>query len=192
MIRTETFKTLEIRSAIELRDWLLAHHLQRESIWLVTFKKNAGMSYTPMESILDELVCFGWTEGVRRKLDDTRTMQLVSPRRTERWAKTYKDRALRMQKEGRMHSAGIAAIAAAKTSGLWNANRDVDALIVPADLNRSLAEHPAALRHFLESAPSYRRNVLRWIALARASETRARRIAKTTAFALKNEKLPHM
>jgi len=52
--------------------------------------------------MLDEILCFGWIDGVVRKLDDERTTQLMSPCRTQIWAKTDKDRAARLIVEGRM------------------------------------------------------------------------------------------
>jgi hypothetical protein len=67
--------------------------------------------------VLDELIAFGWIDGLRRKLEDARTMQLISPRRQQAWAQTYEDRAARLEAEGRMHLAGLTAIAVAKAAG---------------------------------------------------------------------------
>jgi uncharacterized protein YdeI (YjbR/CyaY-like superfamily) len=190
MIRTERFKKVTVKSALQLRTWLIAHHSQTEGVWLVTFKKHTGAPHIPMEAVLDELVCFGWIDGLRRKLDDDRSMQLISPRRTRRWANTYKERAARLLKENRMHAAGLAEITAAKRAGLWNACDEVDALLIPEDLKRAMV--PLAAKNFRTFAPSYRRNVLRWIALAKTAATRAKRIKLTAEFSERNEKLPQM
>ena len=60
---------------------------------MVTFKKSEADKYVSRWDVLDELICFGWIDGIRRKLDDNKTMQLISPRKVEHWAKTYKERA---------------------------------------------------------------------------------------------------
>lgn len=183
---------IEIRSADALHDWLLAHHAQAESVWLVTWKKRPGAPHVTTDEVLDALIAFGWTDGLRRKLDDDRTMQLVSPRKQQAWAQTYKDRAARLEAEGRMHPAGRAAIAAAKAAGLWDATATVDALLIPDDLAAALAATPPAGDYFTACPPSYRRNVLRWLHAARRPETRAARIATITAASARGDRLPQM
>lgn len=189
MIATEGFAQVEVRSAAELRDWLWMHHAQAASVWLVTWKKAPGAPHVPMTEVLDELIAFGWIDGLRRKLDDARTMQLISPRRQQAWAQTYKDRAARLDAEGRMHPAGLAAIAAAKAAGRWNETAQVDALQVPDDLAAALGPCAEA---FCAMAPSYRRNVLRWLHAARRPETRRARIARIADSTARGERLPQM
>jgi len=158
---------------------LEANHPQEASIWLVTYKKHIEGKYVSTSDVLDELLCFGWIDGIRRKLDDDPTMQLISPRQTQHWAKSDKDRVARLEKEGRMHPAGLKVIEESKQNGLWNFMDDVDALIMPDDLVEALQADPNAYAYFIEAAPSYRRNVLRWIKLAKTAKTRADRIEKT-------------
>lgn len=189
MIPTDGFAQVEVRAAAELHAWLTAHHAQTESVWLVTWKKAPGAPYVSIPEVLDELIAFGWIDGLRRKLDDARTMQLISPRRQHAWAQTYKERAARLEAEGRMHPAGLAAIAAAKAAGLWDETAAVDALEVPADLAEALGTHGET---FGAWAPSYRRNVLRWLHNAKRPETRTARIAKIVGATERSEKLPQM
>ncbi|MGB3799566.1 MAG: hypothetical protein WA952_07090, partial [Lewinella sp.] len=75
MIKTEDFKKVPVSSAGELRDWLQAHHSQEAGVWLVTYKKSVPEKYVSTGDVLDELLCFGWIDGIRRKLDEERTMQ---------------------------------------------------------------------------------------------------------------------
>ena len=85
---------VEVESTAALRHWLERNYNYERSVWLVTFKKAAGSRYVSTSEVLDELVAFGWTDGVRQKVDDERTMQLISRHRAELWAKTYKDLSL--------------------------------------------------------------------------------------------------
>lgn len=192
MIETEHFAEVEVRSAAELRGWLEGHHDQAASVWLVTWKKAPGSAYVSVDEVLDELVAFGWIDGLRRKRDDGRTMQLISPRKQQAWAESYKRRAARLEAEGRMHPAGRAAIAAAKAAGRWDETAAVDALIVPDDLVLALAAYPEAGRFFAATAPSYRRNVLRWLHGAKRAETRKARIAKIVSVSAKGHKVPQL
>lgn len=179
-----------VTSPDELRRWLSAHHAQPASVWLVTFKKHVGARYVSREAVLDELLCFGWIDGIRRKLDADRTMQLIAPRQAQHWAKTYKDRAARLIDEERMEPPGFASIEASKASGLWTFLDDVDALVKPKDLQDALAEYPGAPGHFGAFPPSSQRFVLRWIKLAKTPATRQRRIERIAKLAARNERLP--
>jgi uncharacterized protein YdeI (YjbR/CyaY-like superfamily) len=192
MIETDHFNKVEVTSAAQLRTWIQLHHTQTESVWLVTYKKQVTDKYVSVDEVLDELLCFGWIDGVRRKLDADRTMQLIGPRRVHHWSASYKVRADRLMAEGRMHPAGLATIGQSKRLGLWDAMSEVDALVVPPDLALAFRKHPGTATSFSAMAPSYRRNVLRWINLAKTPPTRAKRIEQAVDAAARNQKLPHM
>ena len=191
MAAGDHLERVEVTSHVQLRDWLEVHHSQDESVWLVTYKKRAGDRYVSREQVLDELVAFGWIDGARRKLDDDRTMQLIGPRRVLHWAKSYKDRAQRLIAEERMHPAGLAAIEASEAAGLWGVMDDVDALVVPDDLATALLAGRSA-EAFAAFPPSYRRNVLRWIAIAKTPSTRQKRIDRTVEVTHRGERIPNL
>ncbi|OAQ38476.1 hypothetical protein A5893_13705 [Pedobacter psychrophilus] len=190
MIKTENFEKIEVTSSSELREWLLKNHSQKESVWLVTFKKEIKEKYVSVQEVLDQLLCFGWIDGIRRKLDDERTMQLIAPRKVEHWAQTYKVRFAKLEKEGLVHQSGLSSVIASKQSGLWNFMDDVDNLIIPPDLHTSLIENPSAFNYFESLSPSNKRFVLRYIKLAKTKETRSKRIVQTVTLSAQNKKIP--
>jgi uncharacterized protein YdeI (YjbR/CyaY-like superfamily) len=190
MIKTGNFKKVDIKSKEELRLWLQENHKQTDSIWLVTFKKSQPDKYVSTSEVLDELLCFGWIDGIRRKLDENRTMQLISPRKVEHWAKTYKDRVYRLIKEGRMHESGLNSIKTSKENGLWDFMNEVDHLIVPEDLSKALKNIDGATEFFTTINDSSKRFVLRWIKLAKTDKTRKNRIQRIATLSSKGEKLP--
>ena len=83
MLNTDNFDQVEITSVEDLRNWLIDNHNQDKGVWLVTFKKCEITKYVSREEILDELLCFGWIDGIRRKLDEKKTMQLITKRRVQ-------------------------------------------------------------------------------------------------------------
>ncbi len=192
MIETDRFAKVVVQSVDELRLWLTANHASQDSVWLVTYKKALPDKYVSRSDVLDELLCFGWIDGIMRKIDDHLVMQLISCRRVQHWAQSYKDRAARLIADQRMQPAGYAAIERSKREGLWEAMAEVDALLIPADLGLAIDASPPARANFEQFAPSYRRNVLRWIKLAKTEPTRAKRIGLTTETAARNEKMPQM
>lgn len=190
MIKTEDFDKVEIQSVKELRQWLHQNHGQEDAVWLVTYKKSEKDKYVSREEVLDELICFGWIDGIRRKLDNSKTMQLISPRRVQHWAKSYKERANRLIEENKMHQSGLDSIRKGKESGLWNFMDDVDNLIIPEDLKIELKKAKGAFDFFNNISDSSKRFVLRWIKLAKTQKTRSNRIHKIAKLSSNGEKLP--
>lgn len=185
----DRFEQVEVRSAEDLWRWMKENHAQDEAIWLITWKAAHRDRYVSRDTVLDVLIAYGWVDGRRMKLDEDRTMQLLAPRKEQAWAQTYKDRAERLEAEGLLQEPGRAAIMRSKTSGKWNAMAHVDALEEPDDLVQALHEYQAK-SWWDSAAPSYRRNILRWIAGAKRDETRARRIATACDHAARGERVP--
>lgn len=183
------FPRIEVASLDELWAWLAANHAEAESVWLVTWKADHRERYVSRDEVLDALIAHGWIDGRRLKLDDARTMQLISPRKQQAWAQSYKLRAARLESEGRMHPAGRAAVMQGQQGGLWHDSDPVDALVDPDDLIQAL-EATGGRDWWLAAAPSYRRNILRWIAAARRHETRQDRMTKVATLAGQGEKVP--
>mgnify|MGYP001820886663 CR=1 FL=1 len=188
MSKMQDLERVEVESVEALRAWFEQNYAQTESIWLVTYKKNVPANYVSSQEVLDAVLCFGWIDGRRMKLDDERTMQLLAPRKAQHWSKSYKDRVAKLTAEGRMHEAGLQAVAAAKASGSWDFLNDVDALIKPADLVEALESYPSALQYYEAFPDSAKRDILRWIKLAKKPETRAKRIAEVAALAGQNKR----
>ena len=190
MIKTDNFEKIEISSVEELRSWLFKNHDQANSVWIVTYKKSEGHKYVSRWEVLDELICFGWIDGIRRKLDDKRTMQLIAKRKVEHWAKSYKERAYRLIDEGKMHESGLKTIENSKSNGLWDFMDDVDNLVIPKDLSKALLKFDGATEFFNSINDSSKRFVLRWIKLAKTDKTRDNRINKIAKLSSEGEKLP--
>ena len=179
---------VEIASRAELRRWLEANHAQASSIWLVTWKKG-DPRYVPYGEIVEEVLCFGWIDSLPRKLDETRTMLRLSPRRAgSAWSKVNRDKAENMIRMGRMHPAGLSKIEAARRDGDWDRLESADTLTVPADLAAALRDHPPAEQEWGAFPKSAQRGILEWILQAKRPETRARRILETAQLAARGER----
>lgn len=189
MVKTENFIQVEITTSSQLRDWLELNHAQKDSIWLVTYKKEVKDKYVSNNEVLDELLCFGWIDGIKRKIDHQKVMQLISPRRVQHWSQTYKTRFAKLEKEGRMTEAGMKSVTLSKSLGLWNFLDDVDKLIKPQDLIDCLERYPGAAKNFDEFGTSSKRFMLRYIKIAKTKETRAKRIEQIALLAEQNKKL---
>jgi uncharacterized protein YdeI (YjbR/CyaY-like superfamily) len=186
----EKFARIDVSQIDELSAWLEANHASQDSVWLVTWKAAWRDRFVSREQVLDVLIAYGWIDGRRMKLDADRTMQLISPRKQQAWAQTYIDRADRLEQEGRMRPPGRKALEAARRSAVFDSMRPVDRLEDPDDLLKEL--DAAGGRNWWENAaPSYRRNILRWIAGAKGADTRLKRIGIATTHAAMGKKVPN-
>lgn len=183
---------IEVKSSSDLEKWLADNHRQRDSVWLVTWKKSTGRNYVPRIEIVEALLAYGWIDSVPRKLDDKKTMRLISPRKAgSGWSRINKELVASLLASGRMRPAGLEAVENAKADGSWSRLDEIEALEVPADLLAALNAEPSAREHFDKFPPSSRRAILEWIANAKRSATREKRIAETARKASLNLKANH-
>lgn len=181
------FPKVRVESREEWRAWLEDNHESAESIWLVTFKKASGKPHVPYDAVVEEALCFGWIDSLPRRLDDERTMLLLSPRKSgSAWSKANKDRVEHMNAAGKMRTAGLRKIEQSKADGSWTFLDDVEALVVPDDLAAMLAEYGEAEENFADFPPSAKRGILEWIKQAKRAETRSKRVRETAELASRN------
>ncbi len=182
------YKTVEVLSRQSWRDWLASHYQQVDSIWLVTYKKHTA-HYLSYDAIVEEALCYGWIDSLPRKLDDDRTMLLISPRKAKSvWSKLNKTRVAVLLEQGLIQPAGLVKIERAKADGSWTFLDDVEALVIPDDLAAALASNTAAQQYFEAFAPSAKKGILQWIKMAKRGSTRQQRVEKTVSLAAQNIK----
>jgi len=158
-------------------------------VWLVTWKKDSGGPYLPYDDIVEEALAFGWVDSLPRKLDDRRSMLLVTPRKpASNWSRVNKERVERLTAAGLMAPAGQAVVDAAKASGTWTALDDVENLVEPDDLRAALDADPQARRQWDAFPRSARRGILEWLLNARTAPTRAKRLEEIARLASRGER----
>ncbi len=173
----------------EWRAWLEAHHATERGCWLVSWKKATGKPIVPYDDVVEEALCFGWIDSVVNKLDDERSMLLITPRKKgSTWARSNKQRVERLRAAGLMTPAGQAVIDRAEEDGSWTVLDQVEDLVEPDDLAAALDAVPDARRHWDAFSPSYRKQAMGWIVTAKRDATRARRIAEVVRLATEDEK----
>jgi uncharacterized protein YdeI (YjbR/CyaY-like superfamily) len=185
----ESLTHLLIESTSQLRSWLQINHAQKESVWLVKWKKESRKPYVAYSDIVDQLLCFGWVDSLPRKLDSEKSMLLISPRKPKsNWSGVNKKKVERLMKSGQMAPAGIKMVEIAKQNGTWNTLDEVEQLLVPDDLTKAFAKYTKAEFYFNRFPPSSKRGILEWIQNAKQETTRAKRIEETAQKASQNIK----
>ncbi len=171
-------RILSFETAQDFRAWLEQHHRHPDGVWLRIFKKDAGQRSVTYAEALDQALCYGWIDGQKKAHDKQSWIQKFTPRRARSgWSKLNTQHVERLAKAGLMASSGIAAVAAAKADGRWQAAyASPRNARPPADFLKALARDKKA-RAFFESLN--RANVYAIVyrlTTARKPETRAKRM----------------
>ncbi|GAA4421626.1 YdeI family protein [Actinokineospora soli] len=173
---------IEPTTLADWRSWLAEHAATEREVWLVL--RRGGVSYA---EAVEQALCFGWVDGLHRKLDDTASTLRFTPRKpSSAWSASNRERVERMIATGQMTPAGQAMVDLAKETGTWLSGE-----VVPDDLAALLAENPTAQAHFAAFPPSSRHTILSWIASAKRPETRQRRLRETVELAAQNLRANH-
>src|SRR5271155_3467272 len=183
---------LTVSDAAAWRQWLAENHEQPTGVWLVLAKKGTteptSLSY---DEALDEALCHGWIDGQVQRHDERTYKQRFTPRRARsKWSKRNVGIVGRLLSDGRMHPAGLAAVAEAKADGRWQIAYSGQATIeVPDDLTAALDANPTARAMFEILTSQNRYALLYRIDAAKRPATRARRIAQYVEMLARGETL---
>ena len=159
------------------RAWLAEHHTDKRSVWLIYHKKKSGKSTLTWSEAVDEALCFGWIGSRAKPMGDDNYMQFFNPRKPQSgWSKINKEKVQTLIDSGLMSDAGFSSIAIAKQNGSWLILDEVEAGIIPRDLEAAFQKVPGAQRCFLSLSRSDRRTLLQWLVLAKRPATRQNRI----------------
>jgi uncharacterized protein YdeI (YjbR/CyaY-like superfamily) len=172
----------------EWRRWLEKNGARRQEIWLVFYKKASGRPTVSYDQAVEEALCFGWVDGLKKKLDEECYAFRFTPRKAKSaWSKSNLDRVERMIAEGKMTPAGLKVYHAA-------GRREVAPM--PAELPRQLEgafrKQRAAWANYQKFPPGYRRLTAGWVASAKKEETRLKRLEKLIEHSARNLRIEFM
>jgi uncharacterized protein YdeI (YjbR/CyaY-like superfamily) len=167
----------------EWRAWLGRHHASAEELWVGFYKRGTGRPSITWPESVDQALCYGWIDGVRRSLGQESYAIRFTPRRAGgTWSKINLKRVGELEALGLMHQAGRTAHAArtAAKSGIYSYERRDQARLAP-EQERAFKRNRKAWSYFQSQAPWYRRTATHWVVSAKREETRAKRLATLIA-----------
>ncbi len=161
----------------ELRKWFAKHHTDAQELWVGFHKKGSGKPSITWPESVDEALCVGWIDGVRKSLGEESYVIRFTPRKpTSIWSVVNVNRVAALTAEGRIQPAGLAAFEArshAKT-GIYSFEQEAPELAA-ADI-RTFKKNKAAWKFFEAQPPGYRRQMSWRVTSAKREETRAKRL----------------
>lgn len=134
----------------EFRKWLAKNHDKETEIWVGFFKKASGKIGINYDQALDEVLSYGWIDGIVKSFNEEAYMQRYTPRLAKsNWSKINREHVVRLTKEGRMMPSGLKVVESAKEDGRWQAAYDSPAnSVVPEEFLSELKKNKKAEAFF--------------------------------------------
>jgi uncharacterized protein YdeI (YjbR/CyaY-like superfamily) len=177
--------TVDIRTRQQWRAWLAKNHGSSPGIWLVRHKQHTGVKAMGYEDLVREALCFGWVDSLIKRLDDDTFAIKVTPRKpASKWSAINRRRWNQLKADGLLAAPGVAA---APTENSYAPKPAIPEL--PSYIAKAFKTNVKAWQHFQALAPTYRRNFVVWIHIAKRPETRERRIRESIKLLSAGKKL---
>ncbi|HYO75343.1 MAG TPA: YdeI/OmpD-associated family protein [Thermoanaerobaculia bacterium] len=178
-------------SAAEFRAWLEAHHADETEVLVGFFKRGARPDAMTWPESVDEALCYGWIDGVRKRVDDERYTIRFTPRRAKSiWSAVNLRRVEELKKEKRMQPAGLRAYENRDVARAKQYSFEQDVVELGAEREALFRSNDEAWAFFSAQAPSYRRVASWWVISAKQEATRDRRMAKLIEHSAAGERVP--
>ncbi len=173
----KNIETFYPKNRKDWRKWLAENHQSQVAVWLLFYKKSSDKPSLSWSEAVDEALCFGWIDSKKVTRDKESYLQYFSPRKAKSiWSKINKDKIEKLIEEGLMKKAGLDSIAIAKENGSWSFLDEVDALVIPEDLEMAFSSYKRSKDYFMSLSNSKKKILLYWIVSAKRDETRQKRI----------------
>lgn len=158
-----------------LGTWLSEHHSSRSELFVGYYKKHTGRMVLTWSQAVDEALCWGWIDGVRRRVDDDRMVQRFTPRaKRSHWSRVNVDKVAVLEAAGRMQEPGRAAFARRTDENTAQMSFERE-YVLGEDFAKRLEANQAAAAYMSGRTPAYNRQVVHWIMSAKRPETQERR-----------------
>jgi uncharacterized protein YdeI (YjbR/CyaY-like superfamily) len=179
------------RSPDAFRQWLERHCDLKQELLVGFYKTGSGRTSITWPESVDEALCFGWIDGVRKRIDDVSYTIRFTPRKpTSIWSSINIERVAFLTEQGRMRPLGLRAFEGRREnkSGIYSYEQRPDKLVEP--YAAMLAKKPAAGRFFAKQAKSYQRAAIWWVISAKKEETRLKRAQTLIELSGQGELIP--
>ncbi len=162
------------------RSWLEKNHDKKTELIVGFYKVGSGRKSMTWPESVDQALCFGWIDGVRKRIDEISYLNRFTPRKPgSNWSAININKVAELTKQGLMHPAGMAAFEKRleHKSRIYAYENDPSKL--SPEFEKLFKANKAAWNFFTTQAPSYQRVMIHWIMRAKQPATQLRRLEKT-------------
>jgi uncharacterized protein YdeI (YjbR/CyaY-like superfamily) len=163
----------------EFRQWLEKNHNTATEIIVGYYKVGTSKHNMTWSQSVDQALCFGWIDGIRRSIDNERYCIRFTPRKpTSNWSKVNINKIKELKKKGLMNKTGLEAFNNRKDSksGIYSFENEITKL--DSNLEEIFKTNKNAWTFFIKQAPSYQKTRIQWVMSAKQETTRITRLNK--------------
>jgi uncharacterized protein YdeI (YjbR/CyaY-like superfamily) len=188
MERIKFFKTQN-----DFRNWLGKNHNKSNELWIGYYKKNSGKPSIDWPQSVDEALCFGWIDGLRKSIDGESYKIRFTPRKPGSiWSAVNLKRAKELIELGLMHPAGFEVFNKKDEKKINRYSFERENVKLDKEYEKMFKSNKKAWEFFKSMVPSYKKPVLWWVMSAKQEETRLKRLNILIECSEEGEKIPQM
>ena len=165
------------KSSIELRKWLEKNHAEAPELWVGFYKKDSNIKSITYPEAVDQALCFGWIDGIKKKVDELSYTHRFTPRKSNsNWSSTNIKRVGELSRLGLMHRSGIKVFNRRDKEKIKQYSIERKIQTLDQSFMHIFKTHENAWNFFLSQASSYQKVASFWVMNAKKEETRLRRL----------------
>ena len=175
----------------DFRKWLAAHHASETELWVGFYKKDSGKASITWPESVDQALCFGWIDGIRKNIDEASYKIRFTPRKQRStWSAVNIKRVAELTEQGLMQKRGLEAFAARQEnkSGIYSYEQRSPEM--PVQYAKQMKKNAAAWKFFQAQPPSYRKALNWWVLSAKREETRLKRLERLIEESARGRRVP--
>ncbi|MDX6612076.1 MAG: hypothetical protein QOD75_1262 [Blastocatellia bacterium] len=174
----------------DFRKWLQKHHATRDELWVGYHKKGSGTPSLTWPESVDEALCFGWIDGIRKRVDEDRyTIRFTPRRRGSIWSAVNIKRAGELKAQGLMQAAGLEAFQDRREFKSAIYSYEQRSATLPEPYLSQMKKKKRAWAFFSTQPPGYQKMMSWWVVSAKKEETRLQRLEKLIAHSLEGKRV---
>ena len=161
---------------LELRNWLVENHLSASEAWIGFYKKGTGIRSISWSESVDQALCFGWIDGIRKKVDSLSYKIRFTPRNPKsHWSAINLEKIKQLKKENRLEPAGLKVYNIRNSLNEKKASFEQEPIELSKEFYKVLSSDKVAFTYYNNLAPSYQKISRHWVMRAVKEETKQRR-----------------
>lgn len=183
------------KNSIAFRKWLEKNHSKAKELLVGYYKKGTGKPSMTWSESVDQALCFGWIDGVRRKIDDETYMIRFTPRRQGSiWSAVNINKVAVLSEAGLMHASGIAAYEKRedKKSKIYSFEQKPEHIVLPSAFDTVFKKHQQAWAYFQTTPLSYQQPAIWWVISAKQEATKLKRLQSLIDDSAAGQRVKHL
>jgi len=178
------------KNQLEFREWLEINHEKETELFVGFYKKGTGKESMTWSESVDQAICFGWIDGIRRSIDKESYSNRFTPRRKNSvWSPINIKKVEDLSEAGLMTEAGLKAYSYKCEEKSKKFYPEAENIALSKDLESIFIENKIAWEFFYKQAPSYKRAIIHWIMIAKQEKTKISRLEKVIIFSEQEKRL---